>query len=294
MTTFIRKILMTLLGLIAAAAVWASLEILLKFGEKLGGYLMLSLSEGILVGGLFGFFFGTAEGILLTERGRALRGGLAGLLIGVWGGAAAVLLAQGLLYFLENADLFSRMATGRYVIPISRSVGWIVLGMLIGSIDGIRTGSLRRVGIGLSGGLLGGLAGGLALEFFVSRWNNSTAARGAGLGIMGGFIGLFYSIFEYSRAFGIIKVLTGRIKGKEYIISMRRTRIGVANKCGIILSGYDGVEKVHAELIAGKDGVTVKSRDGVLVVNEDKVKEAELKYEDVIQLGSARLYYLPR
>jgi hypothetical protein len=295
MTAFIRKILLTILGLLGAVFAWGALEILLGFGESLGGYLILSIAEGILVGGFIGFFFGTSEGILLTEKGRAVKGGIFGFLIGVIGGVIAIVLAQLLLYILENANLFSRGITGSVVVPLSRTLGWVILGIIIGAVDGIRTRSLRRVGIGISGGIIGGLLGGLALEFLVGRLENSILARGAGLCVMGAFIGLFYSLFEYSRAFGILKVLTGHIKGKEYILSMKKTRIGSSRKAGLVLQNYTGVEKIHAEVVAGKDGVYINTGDGIVLVNDDRVdKQVELKYEDVIQLGSAKIYYLPR
>lgn len=295
MTAFLKKILLTVLGLTGAVFAWAALEILLGFGERLGGYLVLSAAQGILVGGGIGFFFGTAEGILLSERKRALNGGLLGFLIGIAGGILAVLLAQFVLWLFGGTDLFSRGATVRYVAPASRALGWMVLGMVIGAVDGIRAGSLRRVGIGIAGGFVGGLLGGAALELLVSRLDNSVVARFAGLSLMGASIGLFYSLFEHSRCYGILKVLTGDIRGKEYLVTMRKTRLGSASRCSLVLAGYAGVSDVHAELTAGREGVFLSPVEGVVLVNEEKVpKRIELKFEDVIQLGSARLYYLPR
>jgi hypothetical protein len=295
MTAFLKKVLLTILGLAGALFAWAALELLLGFGERLGGYLVLSVAQGVIVGGAMGFFFGTSEGILLSEKKRALKGGLTGFLIGMAGGVVAVLLAQSVLYLLGNSDLFSRGVAGRIVTPAGRALGWVFLGMIIGAVDGIRAGSLRRIGIGISGGFVGGLLGGAALELLVLYLADSVAARFAGLLLLGASIGLFYSLFEHARAYGILKVLTGPIRGKEYVISMRKTRLGSSPASGLVLEGYAGVEKNHAELSAGKEGLLLVVKDGPVLVNDDKVSgKTELKYEDVIQLGSARLYYLPR
>jgi hypothetical protein len=127
MTAFLKKILLVLLGLTGAVLAWSLLEILLSAGEKLGGYLFLSILEGVIIGGTFGFVFGTSEGILLTDRKRTLKGGLFGFLIGIAGGILAVMAAQFLLYLLAGADLFSRGTTGRVVAPAARALGWALL-----------------------------------------------------------------------------------------------------------------------------------------------------------------------
>lgn len=205
-----------------------------------------------------------------------------------------MVLAQGLLYAAGNAELFAASVTDRYIIPLIRSLGWVFLGLVIGSIDGVRSGSGRRIGIGMSGGALGGLLGGLMLEFLTRLWNNGFLARGTGIVILGVSMGLFYSLFEYSRAFAIIRVLTGKLRGKEYVLNMRRTKIGSAAKAHIPLMEYAGVSEQHAVLTAGRDSVIIRDAGGGILVNDQPVGEKELKYEDVIQIGSAKLFFLPR
>ncbi|QQO10263.1 FHA domain-containing protein [Breznakiella homolactica] len=293
MTAFIKKILLCLLGLSGALCAWASLEIMLFWGDSAGGYFLLSLIEGIIIGLFFGFVFGSADGILLSDKRRALEGGLSGLCIGALAGAAVTVLVQGLLTALFNMELFSRKTEASLVLPLIRAAGWCILGAAIGSIDGLRSRSPRRAGIGISGGALGGLLGGLLLELAGRFLSNGFAARGIGILVMGTCIGLFYSIFEAQRSFGILKVLTGTIRGKEYLLASAKTILGSSRRSAMDLRGYKGIEDEHLLLRAEKNGVLAESLRGKVTINEKPAEKKTLRYEDVIELGSLKLLFLP-
>ena len=246
------------------------------------------------MGLIFGFFFGSAEGIMISDLKRSIRGGFTGAGLGMAGGIGAIILAQGLLYWTGNTELLTSSFTDTFIIPLARTLGWGLLGMVIGSVDGIRSGSLKRLGIGFSGGLIGGLLGGILLESLTSIWANSFFARGIGIVALGIGIGVFYTIFEYSRAYGRIRILTGALRGKEYLLIMKKTKIGLSLGSHITLDNYRGVLKNHAFLSANKDGVIINDNKGSVLVNDQPVEKHELKYEDVIQVGDAKLFYLPK
>lgn len=294
MTAVLRKIFMILIGLTAGIAAWAAIEILLYFSESIGRHILWNGLAGASIGVLFGFFFGSAEGIMFSDPGRSVRGGITGGAFGLVGGTGAVILAQGVLYWMGNAELFANSVSNSLIVPLSRALGWGLLGLIIGAVDGIRSGSVKRTGIGISGGVLGGLIGGLLLEFLTRFWSNGFFARGVGLAVMGFGIGLFFTLFEYSSAYGRVRVLTGPMRGKEYVLVMNRTKIGSSLRANIPLSNYRGVEKNHAVLTADREGVSIQAVKGTVLVNEQSVKKQELKFEDVIHLGDARLFYLPR
>jgi hypothetical protein len=293
MTTLLRKILMTLLGLAAALSAWGSIELLLYFGESLGGYLFLTLAEGAILGLFFGCSFGTAEGILLSDKKRSLKGGLSGAATGIIAGILVMVLVQGILTALINTGLFSLKTTENLILPISRTIGWMILGAAIGSIEGIRSRSLHRTVVGIIGGLSGGFAGGAILEFIGTYWENGFAARGCGFLIMGGAIGLLHSLFESVNAFGVLKVLTGPIRGKEYVLCMKKTVIGSSVKSAMDLNNYSGIKDKHILILSGRDEVIIESLDGEIIVNEEKTEIKRLQYEDVIEIGSVKLLYLP-
>jgi len=293
MTSVFRKIFMILIGLLAGIASWSVIEILFYFGESIRYYLLWNSLAGASIGFIFGLFFGSAEGIMLSDYKRSLRGAVSGSIPGLIAGTLTVLLVQGLLYSIGNAELFNSLINESLIIPIFRTLGWSLLGIVIGSIDGIRSGSPRRIGIGASGGFIGGLAGGALLEMLVKYWSNGFYARGTGLVVMGIGIGLFYSLFEFSRSYGLIKVLTGPLRGKEYLILMKKTKIGASIKANIPLGDYGGVKVNHAALISNKNAVIIQEAKGSILVNDTPVTKHKLKYEDVIQIGEAKLYYLP-
>ena len=284
---------MTLLGLAAALGAWGSIELLLYFENLPGGYLFLSLAEGAVLGLFFGFCFGTAEGILLTDRNRSLKGGLSGAATGLTAGILIMFIIQGILTALINTGLFSLKASESIVLPLSRTVGWMILGAAVGSIEGIRSRSFHRTGVGIIGGLSGGFAGGAILEFIGSSLESGFAGRGFGFLIMGGGIGLFHSLFESVSSFGILKVLTGPIRGKEYVLCMKKTVLGSFQKSAMDLKDYPGLKEKHAVFLSGRDEVILKPIDGEVYVNEEKTDIKYLKYEDVIEIGSVRLLYLP-
>ena len=170
----------------------------------------------------------------------------------------------------------------------------MILGAAVGSIEGIRSRSLNRTLIGIIGGLSGGFAGGAVLEFIGTFWNSGFAARGAGILLMGGSIGLFYTLFESVKSFGMLKILTGPLRGKEYVISMKKTMIGASQRSALDLAEhYTGLKDVHALFISGRDEVIIKPEDGEVIVNEEKTERKRLQYEDVIQLGNVKFLYLP-
>jgi len=294
MTTFIRKIFMILIGLLAGTASWALIELLFYFGESIKYHLLWNSLAGASIGLFFGLFFGSAEGIILSDFKRSLRGALSGSIMGLAAGVFVVILAQGLLYTIVNAELFIRSVNESIIIPVFRALGWSLLGLVIGSIDGIRSRSIRKIGIGISGGFLGGLTGGVLLELLSKNWSNGFFARGTGLAVMGIGIGLFYTLFESSRAFGLIRVLTGSLRGKEYIIVMKKTKIGSSLNANIPLGEYSDVLENHAILKVHKKEVFIERSEGLVLVNDQAVLKHELKYEDVIQIGEAKLFYLPR
>ncbi len=293
MTSAFRKIFMILIGFLAGIASWSAIEILIFFGESIKYYLLWNSLAGASIGLFFGLFFGSAEGIILSDYKRSLKGAVSGAILGLAAGTLTVLLVQGLLYSIGNAELFNTIINESLVIPLLRALGWGILGIVIGAIDGIRSRSLRRIGIGASGGFIGGLGGGILLEFLVKSQINGFYARGTGLVVMGMGIGLFYSLFEYSRSYGLIRVLSGPLRGKEYLILMKKTKIGSSIKANIPLGDYGGVQINHATLKSSKNAVIIQESKGSVLVNDTPVTKHELKYEDVIQIGEAKLYYLP-
>jgi len=177
MSTFFKKIFMVLIGCVAGMASWSVIEILLYYGESISNHLLWNGLAGASIGLLFGFFFGSAEGIMFSDSGRALRGGIIGAILGFVGGAGAMIISQWILYGIGNTEKFTSITTTSLIKPLSRAFGWSILGLIIGSLDGIRSGSTKRTLVGITGGLIGGFIGGVMLEFLTVFWSKKLFTR---------------------------------------------------------------------------------------------------------------------
>jgi len=108
-------------------------------------------------------------------------------------------------------------------------------------------------------------------------------------------IGLAYGLIEKGLSAGVLRVLTGRLKGKDFPVNQNRLRIGAGAGNAVDLSGYEGVAERHA-LVRVRRGqavlVNLEPRGKVpVLVNERSIQEQALKYEDVVRIGAARLFF---
>ncbi|MDH5560692.1 MAG: FHA domain-containing protein [Deltaproteobacteria bacterium] len=296
MSITLRKIIFCFVGLLAGLAAWPVAEIILLFQVSFPSYLMFSIFLGAIFGLVIGLFMGAKEGQAPSNRKSLFNRIIAGSLVGVLGGAVGFLIGQALLFVLGEYFIHSGRAHSALGLPLSRAVGWAFLGLFVGVTDGVRSGSLRKIKVGALGGLLGGILGGLALQYIGIFIENMMYARFAGLLLLGLSIGFFYGLVEDRLSFGVLRLLNGKFKGKEFLINQRKTRIGSAGKMDIQLNQYGTVADFQAEIVSKKDCLLIKSRDekGTVIVNDSLINEHELKFEDVIQIGKAKMIYLAR
>ncbi len=293
MTTFIRRLIMLALGILAGICVWPLAELVLYFQAGFPSYLVFLPALGAIVGAVMGAFFGAAEGITsrITDR---LAGGMAlGAVVGLAGGALGALAGQAVLWVTGNLFLRSYRSFQLVVLPVSRAVGWAVLGVFVGAVEGVRAGSAKKVAVGVLGGLVGGLVGGFALEYSRLALPRMAWSRLIGFVILGGAIGVFYGLIERGMSFGVLRVLTGPLKGKEYLVNQGRMRIGRSTRNEIALPGYQDLGDVQARIRVRRGDVVLHNLEpGVpMLVNEREAGEQRLKLGDVVRLGSARFYY---
>lgn len=293
MSTFTRKLLFCFIGMLAGLAVWPLAEIVLAYQSFFPSYLLFSISVGAVLGAIMGGFFGSVDAIALSIKPRFRSGVMTGFLVGLMGGAVGFLAGQGILFIMTQILFYSNTALESTGIPISRTVGWAVLGVFIGAIEGIRSRSMTKLQVGVLGGLLGGFLGGMVLEYLKLHMSAILFARLSGLLVLGLLIGLFYSLFEKKFSRGVLKLLNGKLKGKEYLLVQRSTKIGTSPRSDIYLNGYFNVNDRHAEIQAKRGKLFLKNRlaNKSVKVNEDAVEEQILRFEDVVQIGSAKFLF---
>ncbi len=296
MSTGLRRLVISLLGLLAGAAAWPLMELILTYQHLFSSYFLFSLAQGALFGVIMGAFFGSGEGLTAKERGKIVRGTLMGAATGAAGGIAGFLAGQGVLFLVVRQAFTSYRSQQLLAVPLARIVGWAILGIAVGASEGLRAGSFRKTLVGAGGGFLGGVLGGASIVYLRALYPELLYTRLVGFAVFGLLIGICYSLLERRISLGVLRILNGTRRGKEYSFVQNRLSVGSDHKNDIVLDGYSQVMPKHARFrVSGKDvyvqHVDVKEEPKIYV-NERPVKaEQLLKYEDVIQIGSAKLFF---
>ncbi len=293
MSLTMKRILMILLGSLASAMIWPFLLIIQHFQVFFPGYVALSLAQGLVFGAIYGAVFGSFEGIAVSSRPKAINGALFGALAGLLSGAIGVFSAQALLFFLASLVVDNYSMLSGTALMLSRGTGWVIIGICLTIIEGVRSRSFRRVFVGLLGGISGGLLGGITLQAMLTTFPGNSIALLVGLVLFGFSLAFFYTVFEHQFSAGTLKLLNGRLKGKEYHLVRNRMTIGSADYCDIVLKDYRGVMPLHAVLVIkkGKVALSPGPEKAPILVNDGPLKDAALRREDVFALGSARFMY---
>jgi hypothetical protein len=293
MSTLMRKLIFGIIGLLAGLAAWPAAEFILTLQSGFPSYLIFTVTLGVFFGAIMGGFLGSVEGITLSVRSRILPGILTGIMVGAIGGAVGFLIGQGALFLIGDLFFHSNKAMQSYGIPISRTIGWGFLGLFIGTVEGVRARSWMKIKVGMVGGIVGGLLGGLVIEYLRILYPTFTYTRLVGLLILGFLIGLFYGLFEKRFSQGVLKLLNGTLKGKEYLLVQKTIRVGNSVKADIQLTDYQNVADIHAVLQTVKGEIFIKNvhAENRVLVNELNILEEKLKFEDVVQIGAAKFLF---
>ncbi len=288
-----RRLILLALGVLGGIALWPVTEAILVAQKGFASYLGFLAVLGAAVGALMGAAFGAGEGITSRVKERIPAGMAFGALAGLIGGAAGVLAGQAALWLIAGIFLRSYQSFQWVVLPVSRAIGWAVLGLFVGAGEGVRAASPKKIAVGALGGLLGGLAGGFVIEYLRLLGPGLAASRLVGLVVLGAAISAFYGIIEQGMSFGVLRVLTGELRGKEYLLNQRRLRIGRSRRNEIALPSYQGLADVQARVEVRRDEpVLVNLQPGVpVLVNELRVTERALKFGDVIKVGPVKIWY---
>ncbi|HUI73173.1 MAG TPA: FHA domain-containing protein [Spirochaetia bacterium] len=293
MTTVTSRFIFLALGFLGGLAAWPAAEVILSFQGGFPSYLAFLTLLGAVVGALMGAFFGAAEGITSRIKKRIPSGLLLGALVGCVGGALGALVGQAALWLIGGVFLLSYRNMQWVVLPVSRAIGWAVLGVFVGAGEGVRALSPKKIAVGVLGGVLGGIVGGFALEYSRLLLPGFAFFRLVGFVILGLAIGLFYGLIEQGMSFGVLRILAGELKGKEFLLSERRVRIGRSPRNEIALPSYDDLADLQADIRVKKGEPVITNLDDrvAMLINEEKTQERRLKLGDVIKIGSARIFY---
>ncbi len=251
---------------------WPWLDHLLRAAWLAGA--VQSMLTSALVGGGLGVGLILVSGMANAQWRRQLRRAVPGLAIGGIGGAIGGLLGQ-LLYH----------------VGIPQMAGWMIMGLGIGSAEGLYDRSSRKLRNGMIGGGLGGLVGG-ALFSWIARAGADMPLRATGFVILGVSIGALIGLTQVVLKEAWLTVVDGFRPGRQVILGEAMTYLGRGDHLPLPLLGYAGrdLESEHARITRQPDGqYTIQdnqSRIGTILNGRPLQGPAILADGDLIRLGS--------
>ena len=265
---------MAIFGLIASLVGWGLGETVVN-AEGWDSYsilIALCVSVGLAI----------AEPIVGKNKRAAIINGVVGAVLGCLGGFIVSLFVNDIYH------LFGGGKGSSFVVQMfARGIAWSVLGLFVAIAPGIMMRNWKKFGLGLIGGAIGGLLGGVLFDIICELTGSDVPARcfnvvGLGLGAA-----LATTFLEDLAKQGWLRVATGVITGKQFILYRNPTIIGSSPKCEIYLFKDPTVAAKHAAIngIGGQFLVTALGGATVLL-NGRPVRQQTLKSGDTLKVGN--------
>lgn len=232
-----------------------------------------------------------AEPVVSKNMRSTLLNGALGAVLGCLGGFLVSLFVNDVYLFLGGAQETSGFLQQMF----ARGIGWSILGLFVAIAPGILMRSWKKLVLGLIGGAIGGLLGGLLFDL-LCRWPGSVVlARCVNIVGLGLGAALATTFLENLAKQGWLRVATGVITGKQFILYRNPTVIGSSPKCEIYLFKDPTVAARHAAIngLGGKFIVTALGGATVLV-NGTPAHQQTLKNGDTIKVGSTLFFFEAR
>ncbi len=282
-----KTLLYGLAGALGGTAAWVF--ILYVSGEIDNG-LLTEMALGALAGIFIGGFIWSHEALSGRQFTKAIKQAAYGAMAGLLGGLAGAGLGNSVFSVLGKyaADIGGVKAS--LGMALSVSLGWAVLGSVIGMSGGIMIRSRDRTLYGLLGGCAGGFVGGLMFNALpaTSIWSVLI-----GLLLLGMSIGAFISLVEEAFVSAKMKVIKGRHLNREFPLLKDLNLVGRDDRSDVCLSGAEGVSIRHA-LIKRDNGhymIEADQEGKAVYVNQKMTRSSRLSDGDVIRVGSVLLMF---
>ena len=274
----------------------------------------MSLGRVVYYSALFGgwaAFFGWLLAELLFFRSGAANnrlqvaasGGLVGAAIGLGLGAVAAANGQWKQFLLRGLPGFVGGGFGGalgafagdllFSLGLPRGFGWMAMGLVIGSVEGLYERSASKLRNGLIGGGLGGLIGG-SLFTPIQHWISHGAgmsSRAVAFVILGASIGALIGLVQVVLKQAWLTVLDGYRSGRQLILSQQVTMLGRGDHLSLPFLGPANrdLDSEHVKITRQPGGAYVvednRSKLGSRLNNQPLVQPTTLKDGDVIKLG---------
>ncbi|MUH52066.1 MAG: hypothetical protein F2789_12740 [Actinobacteria bacterium] len=177
-----------------------------------------------------------------------------------------------------------------YAIP--RAVAWLVAGGLGGLAVGASFRSRKRIQNGVLGGLAGGLIGGALFDVvpvIIGR-DSEAASQVIGICLISTLMGLLISMIDTARTAMWLEVISGEMRGRQFLIMEQTTTVGSARTANVTLVSDRQIKEVHVTITqaSGRASFTCAMQAPVLL-NGFESHGANLSNGDVLRIGNTDL-----
>jgi len=175
-------------------------------------------------------------------------------------------------------------------LGLPRAIGWAIMGLTIGSADGLYERSPIKARNGLIGGALGGFLGGLLFDPIASA-GAEMSSRALAFVILGLSIGALVGLTQVVLKEAWLTVEDGFLPGRELILSQAATTLGRGDHLPLPFLGPSGkdLETQHATITRQPSGTYViednRTRLGTRVNGNPIRGPVTLQDGDLIRLG---------
>jgi FHA domain-containing protein len=175
---------------------------------------------------------------------------------------------------------------------IMRTLAWTALGAGLGLGISIYRGVRSHIQASVLGGAAGGALGGVLFDpinrFVLWDALDGDIMRLTGFGVMGLCVGLFIAIGEQLGREAWVRVRTGPLAGKSFILYRNPTIIGSSPQSDIYLFKDKDISPIHAAIHRSGGACEIEdleSQNGVFVENR-RVRRCRLSSGDQISIGA--------
>lgn len=236
----------------------------------------------ILLGLIIGLGLSIAEPIVGHNGKSAVIRGFMGAALGALGGFVCSLFINDIYHCLGGGgDELS------FQQVFARGIGWSILGAFLAIAPGIAMRNWKKFLLGLAGGAIGGLLGGMLFDPICELTGSDIPARCVNILGLGVGAAVATALLEEVAKQGWLKVATGVITGKQFILYRNPTVIGSSPKTEIYLFKDPTVAPRHAAIngIGGEFLLTALNGATVLL-NGKPVQQHRLRNGDQIRVGN--------
>jgi hypothetical protein len=181
-----------------------------------------------------------------------------------------------------------------YEHGLPRAIGWLIMGLGIGVVEGVYEKSGRKLRNGLLGGGLGGFCGGVLFDPIVN-WTataSGMSSRATAFVVLGMCIGGAVSLAQVVLKDAWLTVVDGYRTGRQLSLTQPITVLGRSDQLALPFLGpmNKDVDAEHLRIIHGPDGKYLlednHSKLGTRLNSQPVRGPAPLKDGDVIRLGA--------